>query len=80
MLRAVVILLLLAAVLYAAFWILDKRGRKGPGSGGGGGGSRPIKPGPVGPDDDEDFLRKLEWERRRHNRQGPDPDKPEETK
>lgn len=68
------ILLLLAAALYAVFWILDKRGRKGPGPG-----SRPAKPGPVGPDDDEEFLRKLEWERRRHNRPGHDPDKPEET-
>lgn len=71
MLRAVVILLLLAAALYAVFWLLDKRRRTGPDDG-----SRPVQRGPVGPDDDDDFLRKLEWERRRHNRPGSDPDKP----
>ncbi len=73
MLRAVVFLALLAAVLYAFFWLLARR--KGGGSGRSGG--RPIPRGPVGPDDDEDFLRELERKRRHKDRQrkdGPLPD------
>lgn len=75
MLRFVVWILLLAAVVYAVFWILDRRTRSGPGPGRGGG-SRPVRPsGPKGPDDDEDFLRDLDWQRRRaarRPRSGPD--------
>ena len=58
MIRFVVWLLLLAAVLYAVFWAIDRRNWSG-GQGGGPGGSRrpsapPPRPrGPLGPDDDE---------------------------
>ncbi|MET0997749.1 MAG: hypothetical protein ABWX73_03450 [Marmoricola sp.] len=61
MLRFVVFLVFFAAVVYAAFWLMDRRSK------GGGGGSkvRPPKPrGPVGPDDDEDFLRELDRKKR----------------
>ena len=70
MIRFVVWLLLLAAVLYAVFWAIDRRNWTG-------GGARPSKPapprsrGPVGPDDDEAFLRDLE--RRRRREQGDPP-------
>ena len=68
MIRFVVWLLLLAAVLYAVFWAIDRRD-----------GGRPRPPrrvprpprGPVGPDDDEAFLRDLE--RRRRREQGDHP-------
>jgi hypothetical protein len=72
--RFVVWLLLLAAVLYAVFWAIDRRYRSG---GRGTGSARPTPPpprqprGPVGPDDDEAFLRDLE--RRRKREQGEPP-------
>ena len=77
MLRFVVWILLLAAVVYAVFWLMDRRSGGGSGPGRGfGGGSRPVRPsGPKGPDDDEEFLRDLDWQRRkasRHQRQDPD--------
>jgi hypothetical protein len=68
MLRFVVFLALLAAVVYAFFWLLERRH-----NGGGGGGSKPVPRGPVGPDDDEDFLRELDWRQRRTRH---DPDEP----
>jgi len=56
-----VLLLLLAAVLYGVFWAIDRRN-----SGGSGGSpARPLPRGPVGPDDDEAFLRNLDREQRR---------------
>ena len=72
MIRFVVWLLLLAALLYAVFWAIDRRNR----SGGQGGGARPATPpprprGPVGPDDDEAFLRDLERRRRREQGEPP---------
>ena len=60
MLRLVVFLALFAAVVYAAFWLIERRSK----GGGGNRGGRPIPRGPVGPDDDEDFLRELERKRR----------------
>jgi hypothetical protein len=75
MLRFVVWLLLLAAILYAVFWALDRRNTSG-GQGGPGALRRPQRPprrprGPVGPDDDEAFLRDLD--RRRRREQGDQP-------
>jgi hypothetical protein len=74
MLRLVVFLLFLAAVLYALFWLLDQRaGRTGgtPRRGGGDPGGRTAPRGPVGPDDDDDFLRELDWKnRKRHEHDG----------
>ena len=75
MIRFVVWLLLLAAVLYAVFWAIDRRTASG-GSGRPSGLRRPKAPpraprGPVGPDDDEAFLRDLE--RRRRREQGDQP-------
>lgn len=63
MLRLVIFLALLAAVVYAVFWLIDRRNK-----GKGDGGPKPLKPGPVGPDDDEEFLRQLE-RRSRHARE-----------
>ncbi|GGF45195.1 hypothetical protein GCM10011519_18800 [Marmoricola endophyticus] len=57
MVRFLFVILLLAAVIYAVFWAINRR-NDGP--------QQPAGPrGPVGPDDDEDFLRQLDWERRR---------------
>ena len=58
MLRFVVFLALFAAMVYTFFWLLNRRSR-----GGGNGAKRP--PRPLGPDDDEEFLRDLDWQRRR---------------
>jgi hypothetical protein len=70
--RFVVWLLLLAALLYAVFWAIDRRNRFGGQSGPGGSKAPPPRPrGPVGPDDDEAFLRDLE--RRRRREQGDQP-------
>jgi hypothetical protein len=73
MLRLVVFLLFLAAVLYAVFWLLDQRAdrTKRPRRPGGDPGGRPAPRGPIGPDDDEGFLRELDWQRRkRHEHDG----------
>ena len=60
MIRLVVLLLGTAVVLYAVFWAIDRRN-----SGGAGGPARKKPRGPIGPDDDESFLRNLDRERRR---------------
>jgi hypothetical protein len=60
MLRLVVFLALFAAVVYATFWLIDRRNN----GGGGQTGTKPVPRGPVGPDDDEEFLRELERKRR----------------
>jgi len=59
--RFVVLLLFLAALLYGLFWAIDRRNSGGTG----GSPARPKPRGPVGPDDDEAFLRNLDWEQRR---------------
>lgn len=67
MIRFVVLLLLLALVLYGLFWAIDRRNS-------GGSGSTPARPkprGPVGPDDDEAFLRNLDREQRRRKKNPP---------
>lgn len=64
MLRLLVFLLLFAAVVYAAFWLIDQRSQRNEGPNGPSG-PRPAPRGPKGPDDDEDFLRELD-RRRRH--------------
>ncbi|MFL6024024.1 MAG: hypothetical protein ACJ72O_11860 [Marmoricola sp.] len=61
MIRFIFLLLLLAAVLYGFFWAIDRRNSGGESSGP----ARPLPRGPVGPDDDDAFLRNLDRERRR---------------
>lgn len=68
MIRVLFYLLLLAALVYAVFWTIGRRNDTPPDNGGSGG----IKRGPVGPDDDEDFLRELD----RKRRQGGKPEDP----
>ena len=67
MIRFVVLLLLLAAVLYGLFWAIDRRNAGGESTGP----ARPLPKGPVGPDDDEAFLRNLDQERRSHEETPP---------
>ncbi len=67
MLRFVVFLALFAAVVYAFFWLLERRNH------GGGNGGKTVPRGPVGPDDDEDFLRELDWQQRRTRHPGDEP-------
>ena len=57
MLRVLLFVLVLAGIIYVVFWSIGRRN---------GGPEKPtVSRGPVGPDDDEDFLRQLDWERRR---------------
>lgn len=51
----------MAAVLYLVFWAIDRRN-----SGGAAGPAKQRPRGPIGPDDDENFLRNLDRERRRN--------------
>ena len=67
MIRFVFLLLLLAAVLYGLFWAIDRRNTGGESSGP----AKRLPPGPVGPDDDEAFLRNLDLERRRTHEDTP---------
>lgn len=64
MLRVVFFLALFAAVVYATFWLIDRRNEGGGGSSRPGSGNKPVPRGPVGPDDDEDFLRELDRKQR----------------
>ncbi|WP_310961408.1 hypothetical protein [Nocardioides terrisoli] len=66
MLRLLVWLLILAAALYVIFWALDRRAGAGDEDRSGGPRRRaPQGPrGPLGPDDDEEFLRELDRRRR----------------
>lgn len=71
MLRVVLFLVLLGAVVWAVFWLLDRRRQaSGPGDTPGSGG-RPAPRRPRGPDDDEDFLRELDRKRLRERAKPP---------
>ena len=67
MLRFVVFLAFFAAVVYAFFWLLERRNQPAGAARRHSSGSRAV---PVGPDDDEDFLRELDWEQRRTRHPG----------
>jgi hypothetical protein len=62
MLRVFFYVVLLAAVIYAVFWAIGRRNQPP---------TTTEFRGPVGPDDDEDFLRKLERERRHRKPEDP---------
>ena len=59
-LRVLFYVLVLAAMIYALFWAIGRRNTPPP--------ATPMKRGPVGPDDDEDFLRELERKRRHRSK------------
>lgn len=61
----IVFLVLLALVVYAVFWLVDRRNEVR-GHAGGPDEHQLRRRGPLGPDDDEEFLRELE-RKRRHN-------------
>ncbi|WP_198412302.1 hypothetical protein [Nocardioides mangrovicus] len=61
MLRVLLYLLIIAAVIYAVFWSINRRNAD-PGSQSSAPDPRPR--GPLGPDDDEDFLRELDRKRK----------------
>ncbi|PJI95014.1 PLDc N-terminal domain-containing protein [Luteimicrobium subarcticum] len=56
------VVVLVVPVIGPVWWLLAKRAETGDGSSGGG---PQRRPGPVAPDDDPDFLRRLEQENRR---------------
>jgi hypothetical protein len=72
MLRLLVWLVILGALVYLTFWVIDRRVAgdderhppRRPRAGGSPDGPRGSSGGPVGPDDDEDFLRELDRRRR----------------
>jgi hypothetical protein len=71
--KFLLVIIAFGALVYLTFWWIERRRVRRGGSGGSGGrGVRPRRPsGPTrpphaqGPDDDPDFLRRLEAERRR---------------
>jgi hypothetical protein len=63
MLGVVVLLVILAVVVYAGYWLMDRRPKGGGGDAGNSAKRLPPR-GPVGPDDDEDFLRELDRQKR----------------
>ena len=70
MLRVVVWLLVLAALVYLTFWVIDRRVTSDSGDDDESRPARRTRPshdpggGPVGPDDDDEFLRELDRRRR----------------
>mgnify|MGYP000899821590 CR=1 FL=1 len=52
MLRFVLVLVLAAVVVYGVFWVIDRRRQLPP--------ANDVRRGPIGPDDDDDFLRELD--------------------
>jgi len=74
--KFLLVIILFAGVVYAAFWLLERRRagvrRTRP---------RPASPQPrtVAPDDDEDFLRELNRRRRRGNPGAPKDKGPDDT-
>lgn len=65
------VIIVLLPVVGAVAWILFRRSQRGGSSSRPG--PRPQRPGPVAPDDDPEFLWRLDQERRRRER-GPHPD------
>jgi hypothetical protein len=75
--KILLVIVVFAAIVYTLFWLVERRrAKRAP---------RPSTPGPtpyrraVGPDDDEEFLRQLEQQRRRaaRDRKNGQPDKNE---
>jgi hypothetical protein len=58
-LRVLLYVLLLTAMLYGIFWAIGRRNNPPPTT---------SPRGPVGPDDDEDFLRELDRKRKHRNK------------
>ncbi|WP_370290555.1 hypothetical protein [Nocardioides sp.] len=73
--KLLLVVLLFAVVVYVATRLLQERGQGG--TGGTPSLRRPSRPGPptrpVAPDDDETFLRDLDWKRRQQQRRKPQP-------
>lgn len=70
--KFLLVVILIAVVIYAVVWLVESRGavfRRGRGGYGGGPGGKPQRrpSGPVGPDDDPEFLRDLNRRRPRKN-------------
>jgi hypothetical protein len=57
--KFLLVIILFAAIVYATFWLIERR--RGGGAPAGRAASRPRRPTPrsLAPDDDEDFLRDL---------------------
>jgi len=65
-LKVLLVVAVFAVVTYAVLRLLERRSGPGsPSTAGGRPGPRGMKPRPVAPDDDEDFLRWLDRKRRK---------------
>ena len=82
MLKFFLVAVLFAVAVYLLVRVVQRRGLRGPGNGGSGGtgrpggpGGRPGPPRPLGPDDDPDFLWRLDRDKRhpRKDDGGPQP-------
>jgi hypothetical protein len=67
--KLLLVVIIFAALVYTAFWLLDRRRNPGPGA------RRRPAPRVFAPDDDEEFLRDLN-RRNRHPDHGPEQDGP----
>ncbi len=63
MLKLLLVVVLFAALTYAALRVIERRGAPGSSTGRTGPRTRGPAPRPVAPDDDEDFLRWLDRKR-----------------
>ena len=70
--KFLLVIILFAAIVYATFWLIERR--RGGGTPARRAVSRPRRPTPraVAPDDDEDFLRDLNRRYRRRDQDKPD--------
>lgn len=72
MLKFLLVVVLVAVAVYLLVRVIERRGVRRRGGGGAGGG-RPTPRGPIGPDDDPEFLWDLDKRKRHPEDPGPEP-------
>jgi hypothetical protein len=72
-LKILLVVAVLAVAIYLLVRVIERRGLRRRGDGGdGGGGTRPVQRGPLGPDDDPEFLWNLDKRKRHPEDPGPE--------